>query len=97
MSEPMTIVLDDEQHRRWLAIAGRRSAAPEALARDLIVRAIESDKPGKVNPVLRALDLTPTGRPQRFCDQCGDPLPQGSTKRRRFCAARCRVAASREA
>ena len=92
----ITIVLDEDQHRRWRAIAGRRSTTGEELTHELIVRAIESDKPGKINPVLRVLERTPSGRPQRFCEYCGDPVSPGATTRRKYCTAKCRVAANRE-
>ena len=31
----------------------------------------------------------------RSCEQCGDPLPEGATRRRRFCRAVCRVSWNR--
>ena len=97
MTETNVIIqLDADQYRRWLVIAGRKSTTPEHLARDLIVRAIESDSAGKINQVLPALEATPTGQPQRFCGQCGDPLPQDSTRRRKYCTDKCRVAAHRQ-
>jgi hypothetical protein len=40
------------------------------------------------------LTTSPTP-PIRYCDQCGEPLPADSTKRKKYCGGTCRVTALR--
>jgi hypothetical protein len=87
--------LDAAEYRRLLAIAGRRGLQPEGLIRNLIERLLLADRPGKVNPVLRAIDPPPLGPPVRHCRYCGKALPPAATVRRKYCRPACRVAGNR--
>jgi hypothetical protein len=74
------------------AAAGRRGQQPVALARDIVEKLLQADVPGKINPVLQAID-----RRARHCAYCGKDLPRNATRRRKYCGAKCRVAWNRPA
>jgi hypothetical protein len=90
MTPIIIIELDDAQHRRLHSLAGRRGQQPEDLAREILEKLIHADTPGKINPVLRAIEPR-----ARRCAYCGRDLPPKATRRRKYCGAKCRVAASR--
>ena len=92
MTPPMVIDLDDAQYRRLRAVAGRRGQQPDDLAREIIEKLLQADVPGKINPVLQAID-----RRARKCAYCGRDLPRNATRRRKYCGAKCRVAWNRAA
>jgi hypothetical protein len=95
VTSTLRISLEEGQYRRLHAVAGRRQLQPEALVRELIATLIDADVPGKINPVLRAIDPPPTGPTVRHCHWCGKTLPLTSTRRRKYCGASCRVAGNR--
>jgi hypothetical protein len=88
----MVIDLDDAQYRRLRAIAGRRGQQPVDLAREIVEKLLQADVPGKINPVIQAID----GRAWH-CAYCGRALPSNATRRRKYCGAKCRVAWNRAA
>jgi len=88
----MLIDLDEAQYRRLLAVAGRRGQQPDDLAHEIIEKLLQADAPGKVNPVLRAID-----QHTRRCAHCDRDLPRDATRRRKYCGAKCRVAWHRAA
>ena len=51
------------------------------------LKLLQTGQPAPINP-----DITgPLGLPSFTCQACGQLLPRGSTSRRRYCDARCRV------
>jgi hypothetical protein len=86
----IVIDLDDAQYRRLRAVAGRRGQQPGDLAREIVEKLLQADVPGKINPVLQAIDPR-----ARHCAYCGKDLPRNATRRRKYCAAKCRVAWNR--
>ena len=53
------------------AAAGRRGRQPVALAREIVEKLLQADVPGKINPVLQAID-----RRARHSMYCGKDLPR---------------------
>jgi hypothetical protein len=92
MTTTIHIDLDEPKYRRLHAIAGRRQRQPDDLVREMIVKLIEADLPGRINPVLRAINPS-----ARLCHYCGTALPPTATRRRKYCGAKCRVAGNRAA
>ncbi len=92
MTTTIRIDLDDAHYRRLHAMAGRRQRQPDDLVREIILKLIEVDFPGKINPVLRAINS-----PEARCHHCGKALPPTATRRRKYCGAKCRVAGNRAA
>ena len=92
MTRPIVIDLDDAQYRRLHSVAGQRGQQPVDLAREIVENLLQADVPGKINPVLRAID-----RRSPDCAYCGRDLPRNATRRRKYCGARCSVAWNRAA
>ena len=92
MTPRIVIDLDDARYRRLRAVAGRRGQQPGDLAHEIIEKLLHADVPGKINPVLRAIDPR-----ARHCAYCGRDLPSNATRRRKYCGAKCRVAWNRAA
>jgi hypothetical protein len=92
MTAWVRVTIEDAQHKRLHNIAGRRGVQPDHLVHELIEELLKADVPGRINPLLRAIDPA-----ARRCLHCGKDLPKAATRRRKYCGARCRVAANRAA
>ena len=97
--EELDLMTSPDRHRsrrRSLPTSARRrwptGQQPDDLAREIVEKLLQADVPGKINPVLRAID-----RRERHCAYCGRDLPHNATSRRKYCGAKCRVAWNRDA
>src|SRR5437660_1125700 len=96
MPEPIVaIMLEEGEHRRWVAAAGRAGQPVDRWVRDLINRVVDAERAGRRVAVMR--ELIPPTPPQepRKCEVCGQALSARATSRRLYCSDACRVRAWR--